>query len=375
MLVLLLVQIGSSMPIYGNFSQYYYYVELNNKNWILDQAFDGAIEDRECLDSNNSKSQFFFAQRFIQIRSLPLSEKMINQADSANYICQDTCKMQLGDFTVNNYCGQYYNYYQEINNYLGLGQIVQNPNSDQQLKLCLAQNGGYMKIGNFEKDEQHIKIDYVQLDCFMESNCQKNRLKFIGLEIKQLFIYPQSLIEVVVDFTNTYVELPSYMYLPLIQQIQCQGVFCPKRNDSEGLICYDNDYDNVEKFYQKFPNIRFYFYVSSKFFWFPQDYLVTHDNKTYCFPVRGGTSKIILGQPFMRNKEFIFGKEKLIVNYQNCSEETSLDAPTISLYIEKEISKFYIGISLLISTFIIYYILLKFKQRKANQQLINPHIQ
>ncbi|CAD8053933.1 unnamed protein product [Paramecium primaurelia] len=381
MLSLLLVQIVSSMPIYGNFSQNYYYVELNNKRWILDQNFDGAIELLLGCENNQSKFHHFQAQRFILIGAIPLERKMIGQIDDVNYICNDTsCHMKIGDLIIQNFCGQMYTYFQEINNYLGLGGIIQKFNSQQQLKLCLAQNGGYMKIGNFQKDDQIIQIDQMKSICNQESNCQQNRLKLISLEIKQNFLFPNIYeTDAEIDFTNTYVVFPKNLYLQLIKQFLCQGFFCPQRNDIDGLICYDNDYNNIDKFYEKFPKISFLFNESSEFIWFPQDYLVTHDNKTYCFPVKRGIGQIILGQPFMRNKEFIFGREKLIVNYQNCSLETSLDAPTISISIplikKLEIPKFLTGISLFIFTFIIYYILFKIKLRKTNQQLINPHIQ
>ncbi|CAD8049926.1 unnamed protein product [Paramecium sonneborni] len=352
MLTFLLLQIVSSMPIYGNFSQYYYYVELQDKKWILDQNFDAAIEfasdsklkeiyqesqiDRGICNPIKLDNYTVQAQRFIFIQTLFLDKNIKNQTkddkqqinedqqtqNNENQQTQDDKQqqinenqqtqdnenqqinenqqtqddkqqinenqLQIGNFTIKKTWARNYSQLQEINNYLGLSKIVKNSSSDLKLKLCLAQNGGYMKIGNFPKGDEYIQI---KQNCIQNLQCLIN-LQWI--EIKYSTMMGLNLIKAEIDLSSSYVYFPPNIYSEVMQKLYCQGYFCPKRNDKNGLVCYDNNDDNLETFYDRFEKIKFKFEGENSFIWFPQDYLVTNDDKTFCFPIKRETSQIIL---------------------------------------------------------------------------------
>ncbi|CAD8134313.1 unnamed protein product [Paramecium octaurelia] len=169
--------------------------------------------------------------------------------------------------------------------------------------------------------------------------------------------------EIIVDTGSTLINMDSETFQSFIKSFsKCQKDprGCPQKYEIYGYQCYFYNrphYGDISNFYETFPEFNFNFTNGYQYKLSAKDYLINFQDDYYCLPFEGFARNyenkfkkiILLGQPFMRNKEFYFDLQEYQIFIkdpkasQNYLHYTNLSDVVLNTYIFVELA-FIIGI-------------------------------
>ncbi|EGR27703.1 plasmepsin 5, putative [Ichthyophthirius multifiliis] len=201
-------------------------------------------------------------------------------------------------------------------------------NETHVFSLCLnAEKGGYMSVGgyNYELHEKNARTQIIPFD---------SDSGYYSVSIKQILIQNNVIVTnigyTIIDSGTTIVLGPSRIINPIIQKINelceseqysCGGSKKNGDKQQSKFLYNPSKYENnVNNFFDSFPNIDFKFENGQVIVWKPSAYLYIDRKNGYKNLYQFGfeayeSGKLYLGGPFMKNYDILFDRDNQEIHF------------------------------------------------------------